>query len=134
MKTNIIPAIIIALAILAAGFIFRQNGAVQHQAGSQEISRDFSRSQVTFHKSIEAVLEPGIWHGFSLGPSSEVGAYVTKIIPMEPAKDGSSIEKSVVQPESDGTNWHDVVRVMISSNQERLRVRILVYKVTDRGD
>jgi hypothetical protein len=56
---------------------------------------------------------------------------VAKVTPVEPAKDGSYIEKTVVQSESDGNRWNDVLRVMIPITQEKLKVKIRVYKICE---
>jgi hypothetical protein len=138
MRTNSITSIFFALAVAAAGLSSQTCGAAQIQDGRKDdgrkgANRSPGKGGVLLYKTFETVLEPGIWHGFPLGPSSDACVYVAKIIPLEPAKDGSYIEKTVVQPESDGKRWTDVLRVMIPSAQEKLKVRVLVYKVSDES-
>lgn len=79
----------------------------------------------------EAVLEPGVWHGFWLGPSSLNYGYVAEVTPLEPSMEGASLERSVVQPEFDGVQWNDVLRVQIPAGQPALRVSLRVYRTVE---
>jgi hypothetical protein len=72
-------------------------------------------------------LEPGVWHGVSLGPASQEQAYLVEVDPLSPGKEGYRLEKVAVQPEFDGANWKDVLRVMIPQDQSAMDVRVKVY-------
>jgi hypothetical protein len=76
------------------------------------------------------VLEPGVWHGWVMRPSSECGGYLVKVTPLARPAEGAYVEKAVVQPEFDGNQWNDVLRVMIPSGQRRLWVNIRVYQMS----
>ena len=89
------------------------------------------RCTTTLYKEFETTLNPGEWHGFPLGESSEKCAYVPKIIPLSKASSGAFIEKIVVQPESDGKVWNDVLRVSIPRSQEPLKVQIRIYRISE---
>lgn len=129
MKTRYLSVISFTLAILAGAFSSHLNAASKiNNAPGAHLS---TKCRVLLVRTFEVVLEPGVWHGFSLGPSSNECAYVAKVTPLEPAKDGSYIEKTVVQPESDGNRWNDVLRVMIPGTQEKLKVKIRVYKICE---
>lgn len=129
MKTRFLSVICFTLAILAGGFFSQLNAAskINNDPGAHLSTK----CRVLLVRKFETVLEPGVWHGFSLGPSSDECAYVAKVTPLEPGKDGSYIEKTVVQSESDGNRWNDVLRVMIPSTQEKLKVKIRIYKICE---
>jgi hypothetical protein len=80
---------------------------------------------------IEETLQPGVWHGWGLGPCEQSQGYLVEVTPLEDSVDGAYIERAVVQPEFDGTQWNDVVRVMIPEWMPELRVQIRVYAVTE---
>ena len=50
-----------------------------------------------------------------------------KWIPSALGRKGFRLEKVVVQPEFDGNNWNDVLRVMIPQDQPAMDVRVKVY-------
>jgi len=77
-----------------------------------------------------AKLEPGVWHGWVLGPSSAAGAFIPEISPLRSSVEGARIERYVVQPEFDGVQWNDVLRVQISADEPALKVNIRLYGLT----
>jgi hypothetical protein len=77
----------------------------------------------TFHLH----LEPGTWHGVSLGPASQEQAYLVEVDPISPGQEGYHLEKVTVQPEFNGTTWNDVLRVMIPQDQPAQDVVVRVY-------
>ena len=72
-------------------------------------------------------LEPGVWHGFGLGRSSLDCAYVAEINPLQPSITGAHLEGIVVQPEYDGSEWFDVLRIMIPLDNPQLDVHVRIY-------
>lgn len=78
----------------------------------------------------ETVLEPGVWHGFLLGPSSVDYGYVAEVTPLEPSVQGASVERCIVQPEFDGRQWNDVLRVQIPAGQPALRANVRAYRTS----
>ncbi len=80
-------------------------------------------------ETFEMHLEPGDWQGIGLGPSSQEQAYVLEIDPLNPGQEGYRLEKAVVQPEFDGANWNDVLRVMVPQGQPALDVTVKVYVI-----
>lgn len=73
-------------------------------------------------------LEPGVWTGIGLRPSTAHGGYVVEINPRssEPAA-GEFVERLVVQPEFDGKSWNDVLRLMTPIDQPPMSVQARVY-------
>ena len=80
--------------------------------------------------SFNTTLQPGVWHGFFLGPSSMNRGYVAEITPLDPGVDGETIERYVVQPEFNGSEWNDVLRVQLPGGYKALNVNIRVYDTT----
>jgi hypothetical protein len=79
--------------------------------------------------NFDTTLEPGVWHGFVMGPSSLKRAYIAEISPLQPSVDGAHIERYVVQPEFNGREWNDVLRVQIPAGNPALTVHIRVYAI-----
>jgi hypothetical protein len=77
-------------------------------------------------------LQPGVWHGFVLSPASVKRGYVAEISPLQPSIDGAHIERYVVQPEFNETQWNDVLRVQIPLDNPALEVNIRVYSIERR--
>jgi hypothetical protein len=80
---------------------------------------------------ITATLEPGEWHGFTLGPSSLNRRLVAEIDPLQPSIDGARIERSTIGPEFDGAEWNDVLRVQVPAGDPPLTVHINVYETAE---
>jgi hypothetical protein len=72
-------------------------------------------------------LQPGAWQGTSLGPSSLSRGYLPEISPEGSGQNGQTIERYVVQPEFDGTQWNDMLRMQIGANDPPLQVSVRVY-------
>ncbi len=77
---------------------------------------------------MDVTLEPGVWHGWPMQPSCECGGYLVEVTPLYPADDGAYVERAVVQPEYNGFEWNDVLRVMIPASQPPLDVNVRVYQ------
>ncbi len=71
-------------------------------------------------------LQPGVWSGFGIAPSSSRQGYVVEVIPLETADNEVSL--SLVQAEFDGVTWTDVLRIMVPAGRLPLDalVRVLV--------
>lgn len=110
--------IIISMVILAAV------GAAPRPAAGAE--PDAWRGQVI---NIDTYLEPGVWHGWALNPSEVCGGYLVEVNPQEAGREGDLVQTVVVQPEYDGYQWYDVLRVMIPEGQPSLWVKMRVYRV-----
>jgi hypothetical protein len=79
--------------------------------------------------SFDFVLEPGVLHEFSLGPSSAHRGYVVEVTPRSTALAGSSVT-AVAEPEFNGSHWIDVVRVQLLNASAAVDANIRVYAVT----
>jgi len=82
------------------------------------------------HLNANTTLQPGVWHGFGLGASSDVNGYLTEISPTGLGTDGETIERYVVQPEFNGANWNDVLRAQVSAAYPPLDVNLRVYETS----
>ena len=69
--------------------------------------------------------EAGVWYGLGIGDSQAGGAYVVEVTPL--VNELSQIERYTIQPEFDGQNWNDVVRVMVSPEWPTMPLRVTVY-------
>ena len=76
------------------------------------------------------MLQPGVLHGFGFGPSANYKwAPIIEVSPLEPALgDGTSI-RSTTEPESDGSSWIDVLRVILLGASTPVRANIRMYSV-----
>jgi uncharacterized protein YceK len=81
--------------------------------------------------NFKALLEPGVWHGWNMGPSSNPGAYLVDVTPLSASKDGAYVERALVQPEYDGTEWNDVLRIMFPDGFKPQKVNVRVYRIED---
>ncbi len=77
---------------------------------------------------MDVALEPGVWHGWVMQPSTGCGGYIVEVTPLEASASGAYVERAVVQPEYDGFEWNDVLRVMIPGDQPALDVNVRVYQ------
>jgi hypothetical protein len=71
-------------------------------------------------------LQPGVWHGFSLGSAAADRGYVTEISPVTLAE--AVVEDYRVQPEFDGSAWNDVLRIRTRPGDPSLQVHIRVHE------
>jgi hypothetical protein len=82
--------------------------------------------------NINTKLQPGVWHGWGLGNSAETpGAYLVDVSPVNASKNGAYIERALVQPEFDGYQWNDVLRIMLPEGFKPLKVNVMVYRTAD---
>lgn len=77
---------------------------------------------------MDVTLEPGVWHGSLMRPSCACGGYFVEVTPLQPSVGGAYVERAVVQPEYNGFEWNDVLRVMIPGDQPPLNVNVRVYE------
>jgi hypothetical protein len=77
----------------------------------------------------DAELEPGVLHGFVLGPAAVDRGYVAEVTPRSASVDGAHVT-SLVQPEFDGTSWRDVLRVQLLGAPAGVRAHVRVYSIT----
>lgn len=76
----------------------------------------------------ELVAEPGAWIGLGVGLSRDGGAYVVEMTPTTD-DDPSWLYRYTLQPEFDGENWNDVVRLMVHPDFPPMPLRVTVYQV-----
>ncbi len=93
--------------------------------------RVYDVSNLPIIDEFDTVLEPGVWHGWGYGETTQNRGYVVEITPLEPSVDGAHIERYVVQPEYDGSGWYDVLRIMLDPESPPLNVQVRVRVVTD---
>lgn len=77
---------------------------------------------------MDVTLEPGVWHGWVMQPSCGCGGYMVEVTPLEPSLSGAYVDRALVQPEWNGQEWNDVLRVMIPGDQPPLEVNVRVYQ------
>lgn len=75
-------------------------------------------------------LQPGEWHGFSLGPVEEERGYVAEVTPLGVDADDGAHIVSRIQPEFNTVAWYDVLRVQLFSSVP-LDVNIRVYAMSE---
>ncbi len=76
--------------------------------------------------NFEVTLKPGIGYSYYLGPSNSGAVYVIDITPLTKSVDGACIQ-SVVKPRYDGTQWNDVLEVLLPEPFPKQPVLITVY-------
>lgn len=76
----------------------------------------------------ELELEPGVWVGTALAPSTAHGWYIVEINPRDVPIEGEFVERLRVQPEFNGKHWNDVLRMMTPIDQPPLTVQARVYR------
>ncbi len=89
--------------------------------------RVYGTSSLPVVATFDATLQPGVWQGFELGPSSTPRAYLAEITPSGASSLGATIEKYLIEPEYSGTQWNDMLRVQIPDTIAALPVQIRVY-------
>ena len=91
-----------------------------------------SEATITFSQQFDATLQPRGLQGFEIGPtSSEKCAYVAKICPLEPSPDGAHVQNYYIEPECNGTTWHDVIRIVLPPEASApLKVHVVIYKIS----
>ena len=89
--------------------------------------RVFATDTLPVLAEYEIELQPGAWTGTLLRPSAGPGAYVVEINPCDEALAGEFVERLSVQPEFNGKQWNDVLRLLTPADQPPLRVQARVY-------
>jgi len=79
-------------------------------------------------KDFDAILQPGVWHGYSLDWTDKNCSYQYKITPDPTATNGNRIENSTIQSEWNGQNWVDVFRVAIPVENPSYKVHVRIFK------
>jgi hypothetical protein len=69
----------------------------------------YSQPDLPVVAEFELVVEPGVWQGYLLGPSSAESAYLVEIDPL--VNEGTWLDIYTIQPEFDGKTWNDVLRL-----------------------
>jgi hypothetical protein len=81
----------------------------------------------------EVDLEPGVWTGIKLRPSTAHGWYVVEINPRGEPTAGEFVEHLAVQPEFDGKRWNDVLRLQTPADQPPISVQARVHAAAGRN-
>ncbi len=79
--------------------------------------------------NFHATLKPGISYSYYLGPADSGAVYVVDITPLTKSVDGAYIQ-SVVKPRYDGSDWNDVLEVLLPEPFPKQQVRITVYTLS----
>jgi hypothetical protein len=87
----------------------------------------YSQPDLPVAAEIEDVVQPGVWQGYGIGPSSDAKAYLVEIDPSENV--GNWLYSYTIQPEFDGTTWNDVLRLMVAEGFEPMLLTARVYAV-----
>ena len=81
---------------------------------------------------IDTWLEPGDWPGSVVGASADKAGYIIKVTQLDPPVPGGVTEKAVVQPEFNGEEWWDVLRLSAAPGSEgAIHINVRVYRVAD---
>lgn len=101
---------------------------VQAGSGSPTLNvrlRAYEAGSLPVLYQFTAHLQPGVLHGYQLGPSSRDRTYIPEISPVNNRE--VVIEKIIVQPEYNGTTWNDVLRLQIRTQDPALDVGVRIY-------
>jgi len=79
--------------------------------------------------NFHATLKPGIWHSFHLGPSDSGVVYIVDITPLHKSVDGAYIQ-SEIKPKYDGSEWNDMLEVLLPEPFPKQQVLITVYALS----
>ena len=79
--------------------------------------------------NFHVTLKPGIRYSFYLGPSDSGAVYITDITPLKKSIDGAHVQ-SVVKPVYDGSEWNDMLEVLLPEPFPKLPVLITVYTLS----
>ena len=85
--------------------------------------------KVEIFREFNTTLQPDELHGFALDDVSANRSYVVEITPDADdadVGDGASIE-SFVEPETNGSVWTDVLRVLLRNANDSVDVHIRIY-------
>ena len=81
------------------------------------------------YRKIDADLKGGHWQGYSMGPATVDRGFIAAFEPGRPPINGGFLEKSRFQPEWDGRQWNDVLRLQASSDLPRLTMGTYIYGI-----
>ena len=88
--------------------------------------RIYTTAGMTILGEYDVDLQPGVWTGTGLRPSTAQGGYIVEINPLT-HEAGEFVQHRAVQPEYNGRHWNDVLRMMTPIDQPPLRVQARVY-------
>lgn len=80
---------------------------------------------------IDTWLKSGDWPGFLVAPCAEKVGYVIKVTQLDPPVPGGLTDKFVVQPEFNGEEWWDVLRLGAADASDAIHINVRVYAVSD---
>lgn len=109
------------LVLMLASSLAPGMAAASGKPGGADLAREFT-----------TVLQPGVWHGWVVGPAADGCGFAVEVTPLRPLEDGAHVQAARVLPEFDGARWSNVLRVQIPDWQERLPARIQVYRLCDQ--
>ena len=87
------------------------------------------RVQAPVVNKFDARLNGGQWTGFNLGPATLDRGYLAAYEPQRPPVNRGFLEKSRFQPEWDGRQWNNVLRLQISNDLPSLHMPTMVYGI-----
>ena len=87
----------------------------------------YSQPNLPVAAEFEVVVEPGVWQGYIIGPSSDAKAYLVEIDPL--VDEGSWLDIYTIQPEFDGKTWNDVLRLHVVDSFMPMPLIARVYAV-----
>ena len=79
--------------------------------------------------NFHVTLKPGIGYSYYLGPSNSGSVYVVDITPLTKSVDGAHIQ-SGVKPKYDGSEWNDMLEVLLPEPFPKQKVLITVYTLS----
>lgn len=92
---------------------------------------------VSLQREMDVTLQPGVWHGFSLGPSMPKRAYLAVV---SPGADQNGRDKEILikklailtEHSKKQNTWSDVLRISSPDNlTEDQRIKVHVFKVSN---
>lgn len=120
-------------AVLVLGLSLGMGWMLWVQAGDAKGAQaDDVKARARLIADFTSTLQPGVLHGFSLGLASVTRGFVVEVSPLDPSDNGAHVV-AFVQPEFDGSNWNDVVRVQLLAASAAVNANIRVYALVPRG-
>src|SRR5262249_40596486 len=88
------------------------------------ITASFGKSPIVGHvySEFDETLVPGVAPGSFVGLSNTDRGYVTEISPTSSGTGGQTLLRNVIEPESNGSSWSDILRLQISPTDDTLDV------------
>jgi hypothetical protein len=90
--------------------------------------RVFSTARLAAIGEFDDVLAPGEWQGYILGEAALNRGLAIELTPNEDSVAGATLARKVLQPEFDGVQWHDVLRLQIPADQPALSVHVRIFE------